>query len=71
MSRTRYTCWTYGEFKQEGQTLRNADGSWAGHISFGQYKSVCGQWVDDADTVDWEARRRPAGVCRHVGYSTR
>jgi len=64
MGRVAYKCWTYGENKREGHTLWNEDGTWAGHVTFAQYKSVCGKWVDDADDADFDAVRRPAGICK-------
>lgn len=68
MSRRTTRCLTWGETKRSGETLRHADGSWAGHVSWTVYVTLCGR-PDDGDpgpTLAGEHpadEHRPGGVC--------
>lgn len=65
MSRRTTRCLTWGEERREGHTLYDAEGKWAGHISFVTYVTLCGRADDDPRCgVEFEhLRPRPKGVC--------
>lgn len=70
MSRRATKCLTWGEMRRSGETLRDADGRWIGHVSSAAYVTLCGRQDEDHDPVeagthlDRAHSARPLGVCR-------
>ena len=70
MSRRTTRCLTWGEMRRSGETLRDADGHWIGHVSFATFVTLCGRQDEEHDPVDAGTHldcshsARPLGVCR-------
>lgn len=70
MSRRKTRCLTWGEMRRSGETLRDADGRWIGHVSFAVYVTLCGRQDEEHNPSDagayleWARPARPLGVCR-------
>lgn len=60
MGKRRTECFSYGE---DRRTHERGNG-WC--VTFAQYRTACGEWVDDVsfDVPDLHVYRRPIGVCR-------
>jgi hypothetical protein len=68
MIRRRTRCLTWGEQRRQGQTLRHPDGTWAGHVSWAAYVTLCGAPEDDTREPEYAGHQdhrgpRPPGVC--------